>query len=93
MFTPSIPPGDISWTYKANTSIGEQTNAAPFGERRRGRLPLPRRAQPVGGPVTGTYTKAAAINELGPGTGGHAFSSAETLCPRGDLNPHALLGH
>jgi hypothetical protein len=51
MFTRSIPPGDISWTYKANTSIGEQTNAAPFGERRRGRLPLPHRAQPVGGPV------------------------------------------
>ena len=71
LFTlPLLPPGDTSWTYKANTSLGEQTNAAPVVSTVAGVWRSLTPAQRAGAVLyTGTYTEAAAINELGRGDG------------------------
>ena len=75
---PVLPAADIAWTYKTNPTLGETVGWPQFVRTVDGvwkSLPPRQRASAV--IFTGDYGEAAAINELGRGTGLPAAVSAD----------------
>ena len=88
---PVLPAADIAWTYKTNPTLGETVGWPQFVQTVDAvwkTLPPRQRASAV--IFTGDYGEAAAINELGPGTGlPAAVSGDNSEWWWGPGNPHA----
>jgi hypothetical protein len=88
---PVLPAADIAWTYKTNPTLGETVGWPQFVQTVDGvwtSLPPSQRASAV--IFTADYGEAAAINELGRGTGlPAAVSGDNSEWWWGPDNPHA----
>ncbi|HME66006.1 MAG TPA: glycosyltransferase family 39 protein [Streptosporangiaceae bacterium] len=90
---PVLPAADIAWTYKTNPTLGETVGWPQFVQTVDGAwksLPPSQQASAV--IFTADYGEAAAINELGRGTGlPTAVSGDNTEWWWGPGNPHATI--